>query len=347
LNRKLFLRRFNGYDSIGMLNRARFTFIVPAVAFLLLLVGHAQNRDVWRDPSPHSVRFVTVEPNVQLEVLDWGGSGRPLILLNGLGGTAHGFDDFAPKLTSIGHIYGITRRGFGSSSAPPSGYGADRLGDDVLSVMNRWRFVIRCWWGNRLAAKNSAPLEAAMPGRVSGLVYLDAGYFYAFDNGKGAAMEEFLRDPPAILPPQDESDLVSFRALQAWSTRNFRATFPEAELRQMFTASPDGHVGMRTISFANAAILAGVHKYIDISAPILAIFAIPHDPGPWVNNNADAKTREAIAAFDVAAEKQAKAFEDGLPSARVMRLPHAAHEIFLSNEADVLREMRAFLASLH
>jgi hypothetical protein len=43
---------------------------------------------------------------------------------------------------------------------------------------------------------------------------------------------------------------------------------------------------------------------------------------------------------------QAKAFESGVPSARVVRLPHANHYVFLSNEADVLREMNAFLGSL-
>ena len=31
----------------------------------------------WRDPSKHDVRFVTVGQDVQLEVLDWGGSGLP------------------------------------------------------------------------------------------------------------------------------------------------------------------------------------------------------------------------------------------------------------------------------
>jgi hypothetical protein len=33
-------------------------------------------------------RFVTVEDGVQLEVLDWGGSGPALVLLAGLGATA-------------------------------------------------------------------------------------------------------------------------------------------------------------------------------------------------------------------------------------------------------------------
>jgi non-heme chloroperoxidase len=83
------------------------------------------------------VQHVAVERNVTLEVLDWGGTGRPIILLAGLGGTAHAFDKFAPKLTPRYHVYGITRRGFGESSTPepvPANYTADRLGDDVLAV---------------------------------------------------------------------------------------------------------------------------------------------------------------------------------------------------------------------
>ena len=71
--------------------------------------------------------MVTVDEGVQLEVLDWGGSGRPLILLAGSGVTAHIYDDIAPKLTDRSHVYGITRRGFGASAHPSSGYDDQRL----------------------------------------------------------------------------------------------------------------------------------------------------------------------------------------------------------------------------
>src|ERR1700694_5401581 len=109
-----------------------------AVLLLVSLTGRlsAQGSTPWHDPSPHTVQFVTVDKNVKLEVLDWGGSGSPLVLLAGLGNTAHVFDDFAPKLTSEYHVFGITRRGFGASSIPASGYSADRLGDDVLAVLD-------------------------------------------------------------------------------------------------------------------------------------------------------------------------------------------------------------------
>ena len=45
------------------------------------------------------------------------------------------------------------------------------------------------------------------------------------------------------------------------------------------------------------------------------------------------------------AEKEAKAFEDGVPGAHVIRLKRM-HYVYVSNELDVLREMRAFLDNL-
>jgi hypothetical protein len=42
---------------------------------------------------------------------------------------------------------------------------------------------------------------------------------------------------------------------------------------------------------------------------------------------------------------QVDAFEHGVPTAHVVRLPHATHFVWISNEADVLREMNAFIAT--
>ena len=46
-------------------------------------------------------------------------------------------------------------------------------------------------------------------------------------------------------------------------------------------------------------------------------------------------------------EAQVKAFQAGVPTARVVQTPQANHYVFISNEADVLREMRAFITTLH
>lgn len=320
--------------------------IAVLISWLINLV-FAQKPEVWRDPSPHRVRFVAVEPNVKLEVLDWEGSGRPLILLNGAGGTAHGFDDFAPKLKALGHVYGITRRGSGASSAPTSGYDADRLGDDVLAVMDSMKIQNPVLVGESLGGEELSSVASRYPRRVAGLVYLDAAYQYAFDNGKGTTIQEQQSAIKPQIPVPEESDRASFKALQAWYTRVAGFTLPEAELRQGFNALPSGRVGAPRLPPTYAdLILAGIRKYTNIPVPALALFAVPHDLGPWVNS-LDAKTRDAMEAADVAlTERQARAFEEGVPTARVVRLPHANHLVFDSNQADVLREMRAFLASL-
>ena len=74
----------------------------------------AQSGTTWRDPSPHQVRFVTVESSVRLEVLDWGGTGRPILFV-GCYFTGHVYDNIAPKLTDQFRVYAVTRRGVGAS----------------------------------------------------------------------------------------------------------------------------------------------------------------------------------------------------------------------------------------
>jgi non-heme chloroperoxidase len=140
----------------------------------------AQQSAPWHDPSPHSTQFVSVDGNVKLEVLDWGGSGTPLVFLSGLGQTAHIFDDFAPKLNSEFHVYGITRRGYGNSSVPDSGYSADRLSDDVVAVLDALKLDRPVLVGHSIAGEEMSSIASRHPGRVAGLIYLDAGYPYAF-----------------------------------------------------------------------------------------------------------------------------------------------------------------------
>jgi non-heme chloroperoxidase len=160
---------------------------IPGFVLLLLsLPGRlsAQQTAAWHDPSPHTVQFVTVDKDVKLEVLDWGGSGRVLVLLAGLGNTAHDFDDFAPKLTSEYHVYGITRRGYGASSAPSpekiENYSADRLGDDVLAVFEALKLNRPVLVGHSIAGEELSSIGSRHPERVAGLIYLDAAYSQAY-----------------------------------------------------------------------------------------------------------------------------------------------------------------------
>ena len=108
---------------------------------------------------------------------------RPLIFLAGLGNTAHVFDTLAPKFTDRHHVYAITRRGFKPSSAPPTtneNYDADRLGDDVLAVIDVLKLDRPVLAGHSIAGEELSSVGTRHPEKVAGLVYLDAIYQYSF-----------------------------------------------------------------------------------------------------------------------------------------------------------------------
>src|ERR1017187_1001221 len=132
------------------------------------------------DPSPHRVQMVTVDRDVQLEVLDWGGTGRPIVLLAGSGNTAHIYDGFAPKLSETYHVYGITRRGYGASSSPTSGYSVRLQGDDILAVSAALKINRPVLVGHSFAGQELSSLATRFPDKIAGAVYLDAAYGYAF-----------------------------------------------------------------------------------------------------------------------------------------------------------------------
>ncbi len=251
------------------------------------------------------VQFITVEPNVELEVIDFGGSGRALILLAGYGGTAHSFADFASRLTPDYHVYAITRRGFGESSVPVSGYSADRLGDDVVAVLDALKLSRPVLVGHSMAGEELSDVATRHPEKVAGLIYLDAGGAYAlYDEVNGS----FPMNLSAVL-------------------RRVEVLVPARFLNKKL------------------AIFAGQRKFTELHVTVLAIFADPHDLGEKFKN--DPSGRAKAEALDIVrTERQVKAFELQVPSAKVVRLPHASHVIFKSNPTEVLREMNAFIRTL-
>src|SRR5262245_31953513 len=195
---------------------------------LLIVFGIAfsgvagQDSATWRDPSPHQVRWVTVDSSVRLEVLDWGGSGPPLMLL-GCYLTAHVYDDFAPKLTNQFHVYGITRRGIGASDKPAAGYTVQRSVDDVLQVLDSLRPQKALLVGTSCAGQILTMFAAQRSNRLSGLVYLDGA------SDPTTPAYDPPEPDPTTLPhrrPTAPADRSSFEALT--QRPGLKVSFPEA-----------------------------------------------------------------------------------------------------------------------
>jgi pimeloyl-ACP methyl ester carboxylesterase len=320
-----------------------------------LVLQRATKITAWKiPPSPHTVRFVTVDRDVRLEVLDFGGGrsgdekkSRPIVLLTGLGNNAHVFDNFAPKLTASHHVYAITRRGFGASSAPADGYSSDRLGDDVLEVLQALKISRPVLMGHSIAGEELSSIGTRHPELVAGLVYLDAGYGYALYSGGDLNfdIDELRKKLDALR--QGDTAVVG----QLLTTDLPRVTQDLQRLQNMPHVPP----GAPVINVATGQplppllqlIVTGQRKYGPVTAvPILAIFAdppnLPQPPGPQ-----DPVAQAAVQArMTESIEAQAVAFEKAGPHVHVVRIPHADHYVFRSNEADVLREINAFIAGL-
>ena len=290
-----------------------------------------------------------------LEVLDWGGRGRPIVLLAGGGDTAHVFDDFAPKLQSFTrhHVYAITRRGFGASGYEATNDPADRLGEDVVAVIESLKMKRPILAGHSIAGAEMSWIANNHPERVAGLIYIEAGYSYAFDDGNGASVMEMMALHAPQPPPPGPNDLASFGALDNYYERVNGFRFPESELRQQRELAPNGTVGEYRNSLGGdilMRLLTHPNRYSRISVPALFLFANPHSSGIWVDHDTDPAVRTAANAYSIAlsalTEKQENSVKKGVPNSHVVTISGANHYIYLSDEDSVLTEMRPFISTL-
>jgi pimeloyl-ACP methyl ester carboxylesterase len=317
----------------------------------LELRGHWQPASDWHDPSPHRVRWITVDSSVRVEVLDWGGSGPPLMLL-GCYLTAHVHDEFAPKLTNQFHVYGMTRRGIGGSDKPATGYTVQRSVDDVLEVLDSLNAQKSLLVGTSCAGQILTMFASQHSDRLSALVYLDGA-----SDPTTPAHDPPMPDPttlPRPIKPAPAPDYSSFKAFS--QRRDLQVAFPEAEWRQQFFANPDDSVGRSLMApEIRRAITVDARlkpDYAGIRVPVLAIYQAQR---PFEQVAADfeirsAQERAALQQQYAATRAMYTRWQQDLlaavPTARIVELPGANLFMFLSNEADVLREIRAFAATL-
>jgi non-heme chloroperoxidase len=312
-----------------------------------LSFARAAKQDEWViDASPHKASFVTVQPGIKLEVLDWGGSGRPLIFLSGLGNSAHAFDTLAPQFTRTHHVYAITRRGFGASTSPPvtdENYDADRLGDDVLAVMAALHIEKPVLAGHSIAGQELSSIGTRHPEKVAGLVYLDAVYQYSIYDPSVADLSvetaAVKRDLDRMFDLQ--TDPAAMRAL----ITNVQGALPNLEkalsdtVEAIASPVPTSDQPQKPEDLAGNRIFDNTRKYGPVKLPVLAILPEPRQCG----RNCDKPFMQKIMAADVA---RSAYFEKQSPNARLVRIPNASHYIYRSNQADVIREMNSFMDGL-
>jgi pimeloyl-ACP methyl ester carboxylesterase len=326
-----------------------------AMGYALCLCAVLSAQDTWRDPSPHRTQSVSVEDGVQLELLDWGGTGRPIVLLGGYT-TAHIFDDIAPKLTPVGHVYGITRRGLGVSSKPDHGYTARGSGEDVMRVLEALRLEKPVLVGHSFGGQDLSVIGAEYSERIGALVYLDSAEderVWPFPKGRPFSADE--EEWKAQLPKTAPADLTSVSAYRAWQKASYNMAFPESEVRQLFTINPDGSLGDSLVSkqVRDAMFVGRAYPdYSRIHVPVLAFFDMPALLSQQLSKF-QPQSKEQSAALgarytmsQVWSAVNSHALSRAIPAAKIVYLTGSNNYIFLTNEAEVIGETAAFIEGL-
>ncbi len=106
---------------------------------------------------------------------DWGGDGRPVLLLHGLASTCHIWDLVAPLLAADFRVVALDQRGHGQSAQVDDGYDfATVLGDAAAFIEHLdWERPIVA--GHSWGADVALELAVANPNKVSGLIFVDGG----------------------------------------------------------------------------------------------------------------------------------------------------------------------------
>lgn len=165
------------------------------------------------------------ETEPRLNILDWGGSGPPILLLHGLTGRSTGWREVAVRLHPKFRPVAMDLRGHGGSGRPDSGYDMQTLAGDALRVLDALGIERVHLIGHSLGGRIAFAFAAAFPQRVERLVIEEA--HPAPYSGAG---EAYTRRTAELL--------TRFPDRQAWAN-HLRATRGESSSR-WYLQSLDG-----------------------------------------------------------------------------------------------------------
>jgi pimeloyl-ACP methyl ester carboxylesterase len=317
----------------------------------LVLGGHAgaqrrpPPRDAWRDTTHHTSAFVRVAPDVRLHYLDFGGTGPTLLFLAGLGNTAHAFDDFAPRFTDRYHVVGLTRRGFGESDHPASGYDTPRLVEDIVRAIDVLHLGRVTLIGHSIASEEMTHLAATAPERVDRLVYLDAAYDRV---AADSMLQEVFPVVPDISPPPqpDSAETATPAAYVAFVHRTRGVNIPESDIRARFRY--DGWNEELTLAYQS--IEPEHPDYHSIRAPALAIYAVTDtvtqlEPWQRADHAHAAGLQELIRGDEIVQRASRAQFRREVAKGQILEIHGAHHWIFVSHRDSVVSAVRRFLGA--
>jgi pimeloyl-ACP methyl ester carboxylesterase len=286
---------------------------------------------------------------VKLHYIEWGGSGRNLVLLPGLGGTAQIFRGLAPRLTERFRVASLTRRAQGHSERPDAGYDIDTLVDDIRRFYEHLGIEQAIVAGHSWAGIEIPWFATRYPEMVEAVIYLDAVYVLLEPRPDPAA------DPvlKALEAQPRREDMASRDAYLAFIKRgrpdlaSIWCDAIEAD-RSDYVDSLLRYGPATTVAAAMDAGLGAQRQpdYANVRAPALALVLAGTDH-PFLPPDAPDDLRRVArnyygTQFRPWLERRTKLFREAVPSARIIELPTSNHTMFIAMEDETVSAMLTF-----
>ena len=267
----------------------------------------------------------TVTANgLTLHYLDWGTAGQPpIVLLHGLRGHAHAWDDFSAAMCEDYHVLALDQRGWGDSAWAKDGvYTTDAYVADLLGFSEALGLTSFILVGHSMGGRNSMAFSARYPDKVQKLVIVDIGPAV---NPRGSTR---IRQEITAVPEEFDS----FDAVVAYMSKQNRFATPEVLRRRLLYATKplsNGKIGWRY----DLAIREQWRR-----GP-----SAPEDLWPAWKQITCPTLIVRGAESDVLSAEATQQMLATLPHASQVEIPRAAHMVFEENPEDFLTAVRAFV----
>lgn len=269
-------------------------------------------------------KTVTVN-GLKLHYLDWGSAAQPtMVLLHGLRGHAHAWDDVAAAFCANYHILALDQRGRGDSDWAPDGdYSTRAYVDDLAGFCAALNLPPLTLVGHSMGGRNSMAFTARYPERVERLIIVDIGP--TVDPRGAERIKQEIRQVPEVF---DSFDAVL--AYMSQQNRYASDTVLRRRLHDATTTLPDGKVGWRYDLAIREQSRNGTAAPAEDLWPQLARITCP---------TLIVRGTET----DLLSPDVARQMLDSLPQARLAEVQHAAHMVFEDNPEGFIAAVRPFL----
>jgi 3-oxoadipate enol-lactonase len=230
-----------------------------------------------------------------------------LMLSNSLGTNLHMWDEQKGPLTRHFRLVRYDRRGHGKSSAPKGPYTMERLGRDVLGVLDGLGIQKINWCGLSMGGMVGMWLGANAANRIDKLILSNTSTHFP-DPAMWDARIKMVRDV-GLAGVVDAN-------MERWFTKGFRERAPQqmTKMREMFVATPiEGYIG------CGEAIRDMDHRPLlpRITVPTLVI-AGRHDPattleaGEYIKDHVPGARIAVLEAAHISNLEQPQAYADAM-----------------------------------